>query len=211
MLIYSTIDDSSYQPTVTKIESGDINTVGSIVSFGNEKFYVIGQENGNVKLLSMYNLLVGWEYGDGYLDNISGIQDERAKGYNYDIDADEVIDSVVGVVNFAEYYTDYSNSNVKYYVDNYADYLSGLGVNVYNARLIRFDELVNLGCSEDDQHCSSAPRWVYSTSYWTMTLATDYTHSAVWAVTMDSNFYPGTYNAEECGVRPVIEVPISEF
>ena len=90
-LVYSTVDDSSIQPTVPKVAklvNGDLDTPGSIVSIGNEQFYVIGKNNNNIKLLTMYNLHVGNTVTPNYapesvedwiitpLSNPTGIQDK---------------------------------------------------------------------------------------------------------------------------------------
>ena len=89
-LVYSTIDDSSIQPVipsdkVVQLVSGNLNDPGSIVSIGDEQFYVFGQEDGNVKLLSMYNLHVGNQFDDDNgtiaLSNPTGIQNSKAIGY----------------------------------------------------------------------------------------------------------------------------------
>ena len=97
----------------------------------------------------------------------------------------------------------------KGYVNNYASYLEGLGVNIKEARLITKEELENLGCSGYDHSCSEAPDWVYDTSYWTQSVVDSYD---VWFVNFDSGFGFCMYNYDSgLGVRPVIEIPLSEF
>ena len=57
--------------------------------------------------------------------------------------------------------------------------------------------------------CANAPEWVYSTSYWTGTV-----NGPAWFYAVD---YDGSISSEvdaysyDFGVRPVIEIPISEF
>ena len=207
---------------VVKVESGDIDTVGSIVSIGDEKFYVIGQEDGNVKLLSMYNLHVGNKYDDENgtvaLTNPTGIQDSTAIGWFDGYSADN---PVIGAVTFSDtgYWSSsvssypsyvYNSSSTTYnYVENYKSYLEGLGATIKDARLISYEELEELGCSGDDNSCNSAPSWVYSTTYWSgSALAT----SNVWVVASYAYF-----GGDNCGVdgydgvRPVIEISTSEF
>ena len=221
-LVYSTIDDSSIQPTtnkVVKLESGNLNDPGSIVSIGDEQFYVFGQEDGNVKLLSMYNLHVGNIVDDSWtatpLSNPTGIQDEDAIGYNWDsVNKIEKFPRI-GTTAFSSdsqkgaNYSDYSGSIVEVYVNNYASYLEGLGANIEEARLITKEELETLGCSSDDYTCSEAPEFVYKTSYWSG--AADDTYY-VWFVDSEAYFDYYYYNRNDViGVRPVIEVPLSEF
>ena len=224
-LVYSTIDDSSIQPTITKavsVESGDINTVGSIVAIGDEKFYVIGQEDGNVKLLSMYNLHVGNQYDDDNgvvaLTNPTGIQDSSAIGWFDEYSTD---DPIIGTVAFSStnYWSSsvssypsyvYNSSSTTYqYVENYKSYLEGLGASIEDARLISYEELEKLGCSGDDYDCSGAPSWVYATTYWS---GSAYGTNDVWFVSSNAYFvYYYYYSDDHRGVRPVIEISTSEF
>ena len=184
-LIYSTIDDSSMQPIVSgkvvKLESGTLNDPGSIVSIGNEQFYVIGQEDGNVKLLSMMNIT---------------------------LDDNPIQSSDAGLTVFSNIGNEYSGSIVEGYVNDYALYLEGLGTNIEEARLIMKEELEGLGCSEDDESCSNASEWVRATSYWSgSSIGSFY----VWAV-HGGWFDKNTYDSDSIlGVRPVIEISVSEF
>ena len=182
-LVYSTVDDSSMDGKVVRLVSGDINTPGSVVAIGNEQFYVFDKANGNVKLLSMYNLRVGNSVDEEWnvtpLTNSTGIQDSDARGY---VDGEYPF---IGTTAFSSSsqkgtnYSDYSGSIVEGYVNNYKTYLTNMGVDISSARLITKAELEKLGCSEDDWSCSDAPSWVYSTSYWSgSAIVTDY----VWRV-----------------------------
>ena len=121
--------------------------------------------------------------------------------------------TVNGTTAFATYdqrgsnYSDYTGSIVEVYVNNYASYLDGLGANIKDARLITKDELEKLGCNGNS--CSGAPEFVYQTSYWTSEI---YDSTVVWYVDTgkvlgyDMADYNGAY-----GVRPVIEISLSEF
>ena len=214
-LVYSTVDNSSMEGKVVRVVSGDINTIGSVVAIGNEQFYVFGKENGNIKLLSMYNLRVGnkvtWDsldfddsdYEIETLTNATGIQDSDAKG--------GLIDSTtwIGTTAFSSTNSTYSGSIVEGYVNNYKTYLTNMGADISSARLITKAELEKLGCSSDDYSCSDAPSWVYSTSYWSgSAFDTDY----VWYVTSNADFGNNRYNFDcGIGVRPVIEISESIF
>ena len=212
-LVYSTIDNSPMDGNVVRVVSGDINTPGSVVAIGNEQFYVIGKENGNVKLLSMYNLRVGnkvtydsLDFGDFEIEtltNATGIQDSDAKG--------ALIDSTtwIGTTAFSNTNSTYSGSIVEGYVNNYKTYLTNMGVDISSARLITKAELEKLGCNEDDYSCSDAPSWVYSTSYWSGSARGT---NCVWFVSSSASFVYSSCNYDhDFGVRPVIEISESVF
>ena len=207
-LVYSTVDDPSIEPDIVRLESGDLNTPGSVVAIGNEKFYVFGQENGNVKLLSMYNLHVGnfvdTESGVRPMTSPTGIQDSTAKSYV----ENEL--PYIGTTAFSNIGTAYSGSIVEEYVNNYKIYLVNIGADVSAARLITYEELQSFGCSGDAGQCNSDPGWIYSTSYWTGS-AYDATTGVI-GVLSNSKLVRGNYRKDrELGVRPVIEIPLSEF
>lgn len=206
-LVYSTIDNSSMDGNVVRVVSGDINTPGSVVAIGNEQFYVFDKENGNVKLLSMYNLRVGNSVDEEWnvtpLTNTTGIQDSEARGYV------EGEIPFIGTTAFSNTNSTYSGSIVEGYVNNYKTYLTNMGADISSARLITKAELEKLGCNEDDYSCSDAPSWVYSTSYWSGSARdTDF----VWIVNSFATF-DGDYYSDDIphGVRPVIEISLSEF
>ena len=206
-LVYSTIDNSSIDGKVVRVVSGDINTPGSVVAIGNEQFYVFDKENVNVKLLSMYNLRVGNSVDEEWnvtpLTNTTGIQDSEARGY---VDGEFPF---IGTTAFSNTNSTYSGSIVEGYVNNYKTYLTNMGVDISSARLIKKAELEKLGCNEDDYSCSDAPSWVYSTSYWSGSARdADFVWSVIsYAVFVDSD----SNRDDDVGVRPVIEIPISEF
>ena len=224
-LVYSTIDDSSMQPTISgkkvRLQSGDLNTPGSIVSIGDEKFYVYGQENGNVKLLSMYNLYVGNIVDSSRnvtaLTNPTGIQHEDAIGSIFDVVNKVFNYPWVGTTAFSSDiqkgtdYSDYEGSIVEGYVNNYKSYLAGLGVNIEEARLITKEELEDLGCDGYEETCEGAPDFLYNTSYWTGTKE-DSVH--IWYVYHGGYFffdYDEYDRNDGLGVRPVIIISTSEF
>lgn len=177
-LVYSTIDDPTIEPTITKIvnlESGDLVTPGSEVSIGDEMFYVVDQENNNVKLLRQENL-------------------------------------DVGTVPFAttSSFPSYEGSNVETYVNEYKEVIQNLGVNVTSARIITYEELEKLGCQGNSWTCKLAYPFVYSQSYWTTRV---YDSSCAWAVFNSSKGFDciSLTSSTNLGVRPLLEIPITEF
>ena len=226
-LVYSTVDDSSMSGRVVRLVSGDINTIGSVVAIGNEQFYVIGKENGNVKLLSMYNLYVGematpYPYEDadkGYyheyeeIPNPTGIQSSDARGAYCEVEHTggeyECNTKWYGITRYTNEESignvSYERSIVKGYIDNYKAYLTNVGANIISARLITGSELYNLGCYSES--CSSAPSWVYQTSYYAEQIDKD----AILFVKTTQESKSGWYQDGDylLGVRPVIEIPIS--
>ena len=216
-LVYSTIDDSTIMPIVpentVRLVSGNLDTVGSVVSIGNEQFYVIGQENGNVKLFAMYNLLVGnrVDYVDEALDakpliSPTGIQDSTARGYV----RGEF--PYIGTTPFSNTSSVYSGSIVEGYVDGYKNVLeSEYGVEVVEARLISYDELTNeetFACVEDS-YCSDNYPWIYSTSYWSQSSLTS--KELFWVNSNKTFGYGNCVNPFRFGVRPVIIISKSYF
>ena len=205
-LVFSTIDDSSVKPKIVRFLGSDLTTPGGEVEIGNEKFYVIGQDNGNVKLLAMYNLHVGntidEENNITPLTHPTGIQDCDARGYV----AGEY--PFIGTTEFSYTSTSYSGSKVEGYVNSYKTYLINMGVDISSARLITKKELETLGCDSSNKSCSGAPNWVYSTSYWSET-AND--NSYIWIVSSGGHFGINYNYAPDIAVRPLIEIPLSEF
>ena len=222
-IVVSTVTDlyAKYGTAPYTIESGDLNTVGSIVKIADEEFYVIGQEDSNhVKLLSKWNLNVG----SNSKGTATGLQDEDVRGQYasgttygnviYSSSAywyDGGLKPAYGSSYPAYVYTNEKESGVYLaaiaeYVDNYVTYLTNQGVNI-SGRLIKQEELDALGCSNSGMGCDStrggtAPAWVYQTSYWT---GTSFNSDAVLYV-HTSGYYnrtPGTFDSN-FGVRPVI-------
>ena len=183
--------------------NGDINEIGTVVTIGDQQFYTIGTEGDNVKLLSMYNLYVGGEYNrekeewTAYGDEATGKQDSTMIGYG--------TTPRKGTTKFSNTDTTYEGSIVEGYVNNYKTILEeDYGVTPTEARLITKEELEGLGCSVDDRSCSSAPSWVYTTSYWS---GSAYDTNFVWCVISSGDFDFNYYNfGNFFGVRPVITI-----
>ena len=195
-----------------RVVSGDGTQVGNEVCIGEECFYVISSDTYTVTMLSKYNLHVGNSIAwDGVNDPVitslaspTGIQDSTAIGGQVDSEGNPTGFPWIGITAFSNTDSTYSVSVVEGYVNSYNSYLVTQGVTPLEARLITKDELINLGCSEDDGSCSSAPSWVYATSYWSgSAIYTD----RVWYVIRDLGFSYGYCNYVGLfGVRPVITI-----
>ena len=207
------------------VANGSIEDIGTVVTIGSEQFYTIGTEGDNVKLLSMYNLMVGNEVNiseDGNpivtpLANSTGLQSNDAVGARVDENGMPAHFPWYGTVAFATEdkhgtnYSDYSGSLIETYVNDYEVAIEAMGVNVESARLITKDELVNtFGCNESEYTCTgSAYPWIYATTYWS---GSAFNTFYVWVVDSDGIFGFNDYdNVYNYGVRPVIIISKSLF
>ena len=208
------------------IANGSIEDIGTVVTIGSEQFYTIGTEGDNVKLLSMYNLMVGnkvtaFDLNTGDITmapiaNPTGLQSSDAIGVRVDENVPAHL-PWIGTVAFATEdkhgtnYTDYSGSLIETYVNDYEVAIEAMGVNVESARLITKDELVNtFGCNESENTCTgSAYPWIYATTYWSGSARGS---NRVWSVGSNGGFGLDSYAyGYAAGVRPVITISKSAF
>ena len=103
-----------------------------------------------------------------------------------------------------------SNSLLYEPLENYKAYLiNSLRKTSVDARLITYEELISLGCSENDASCATAPSWVYNTDYWA---ASAYGDDGVWRVRSAGRFVGGYFaTSGRCGLRPVITISKSDI
>lgn len=148
----------------------------------------------------------------------TGIQNSTAIGWQNG----NVIN--VGVLEFSlsNYWKDYTNiypaeiynenSSIYIHNQNYKDYLESLGVIVNESRVISKTELTELGCqiiSASSADCRKTSAWVHSTSYWT---GIAYSDNEIWSVASTGGIGTGKPSrVTRIGVRPVIEIPLTEF
>ena len=194
---------------VAKLVSGEINESGGEVCIGNECFYIIGNDGSKVTMLAKHNLYVGSEFDwaaeslTNYGSSATGIQNSTMLGY------DEASSTFKGVTAFSNSGTAYSGSIVEGYVNSYMDYLNSLGGEVTNARLITYDELIENGCDDIIMSCSDGLSFLTTSTYWTMS-AVDSEY--VWIVDTIGYFgYTGYGSNNSAGVRPVIEIALSDI
>ena len=210
----------------TSFEKKDTYNVGDVIAICNndtgksEDFYVIKDNGDTVTALAKYNLLVGNTSNGGSdvtpIDPLTkgyGLQSSTAKGYLSN-DANRI-----GTIAFSKTYywsdrglsypADVYDENSSLYepVENYENYLkTTLGKTSVDARLITYNELVGLGCSNSS--CGTAPLWVYDTTYWSASASSDIN---VWRVGPSGRFsrYYGDDNST--GVRPIITISKSDL
>lgn len=217
--------------TALKVKNNGISLIdvvsGSGVNLGDELciesecFYTISSNDDSITMLSKYNLLVGYVYdgiAEKLVENPTGIQNENAKAWFSNYSANNPF---IGGVRFSEinYWSDtvskyptyvYNDNSYLYeHVENYRSYLEILGITIQEARLISYEELINLGCLEDSNHCSKAPEWVCITSFLS---GSGYNKWDLWRVNSNSSFDSGHYtDFYHDGVRPVIVISKSLF
>ena len=190
---------------VKPIADGSLDTVGTIVTIGDQQFYIIGTEGDNVKLLSMYNLYVGNSVNSSWqvtpLEDPTGRQSELARG------AGGNSKNYYGTTKFSDTSSEYEGSLIEEYVNSYKNILeSDYGLDIVEARLITKDELTDsetFACVEKGK-CSTKYPWIYLTSFWTGTkMGVD----NLWRVNCLGYFNNYHFSFEDYnGVRPVIVI-----
>lgn len=195
---------------VVKAVSGDGTKTGDEVCIKDECFYVISSNDDTITMLAKYNLYVGNECSSSlsctaYGDEATVKQDSTMIGHGTTPIKGSTKFSNVNywsstVSSYPSYVYD-SNSTLYSYVENYKTYLSTLGVTPMEARLITYEELAGLGC---DSSSTSAPSWVYATSYWS---GSAYSSRDVWTVYSGGIFINQRYSGyNSFGCRPVITI-----
>ena len=197
----SVIDDGVYNPF----------KVGNELCLGEECFYVISSDETTVTMLAKYNLYVGGEYNGSwtaYGEEATGKQDLNMIGYSSKGKPYKGTTKFSNTNYWSSTVSSYpsyvynENSLLYSYVENYKTYLSTLGVTPIEARLITYEELTDLRCS--GTKCTSAPSWVYATTYWSGSARSS---NSVWYVYSRGNFIRSGYSdSNSCGCRPVITI-----
>ena len=200
-----------------KVVSGDLNTVGSEICIDTECFYLINNDGYTATMLAKYNLYVGGVWDNTYTqygDEATGFQDPSKKGYVVGQTKRE------GTLYFAtsNYWIDYvtsyptyiynENSNLYSSIETYKTYLENSNIIIEQARTISVRELEKLGCSITNESCKNSHSWLYSSSYWTGDLHSD---NYMWIISTSGSLIKNNFKSYGCGVRPVIEVPLTEF
>ena len=194
------------------VVSGTGTQTSDEVCIGEECFYVMYSDDTTVTMLAKYNLYVGGEYNSSwtaYGEEATGKQDLNMIGYSSKGKPYKGTTKFSNTNYWSSTVSSYpsyvynENSLLYSYVENYKTYLSTLGVTPIEARLITYEELTDLRCS--GTKCTSAPSWVYATTYWSGSARSS---RYVWSVDSDgrcsfNDFYS---NSNDFGCRPVITI-----
>ena len=198
---------------VINVVSGDGTQTSDEICIGEECFYVMYSDETTVTMLAKYNLYVGGEYNSSwtaYGEEATGKQDLNMIGYSSKGKPYKGTTKFSNTNYWSSTVSSYpsyvynENSLLYSYVENYKTYLSTLGVTPIEARLITYEELTDLRCS--GTKCTSAPSWVYATTYWSGSADSSYD---VWRVDSNGNFDYGNNdysNDSYFGCRPVITI-----
>ena len=196
---------------VINVVSGDGTQTSDEICIGEECFYVMYSDETTVTMLAKYNLYVGGEYNSSwtaYGEEATGKQDLNMIGYSSKGKPYKGTTKFSNTNYWSSTVSSYpsyvynENSLLYSYVENYKTYLSTLGVTPIEARLITYEELTDLRCS--GTKCTSAPSWVYATTYWSGSADSS---SFVWIVFSNGNFNTRNYSySDGNGCRPVITI-----
>ena len=196
---------------------GSLDEFGTIVTIGTEKFYTMGTDGDNVKLLSMYHLDVGndtyTEKLDQYTTEYRVVPREHTTGMQFkpeQLSQDPNVE--YGTTDFGATSPVYEESIVKGYVEDYEVILENLyGIDIAEARLVIQSEIEdpNTFNCRMFQKCSTDYPWFYSVSYWTGAGGWSYGAYKIFS----RNYYDNAGYNEATGfrgglaVRPVIVIP----
>ena len=202
-LVYSTIDDSTFKPkacTLTDNDSSGDASLSDEVTCGTESFYVIDNVSGNVNMLSKYNITLSettpkQDLTDTSTPSINKV-DFASTAYwssgGY---------SPAGDSNYNYVYD--SKSLVYPYVEAYRDVLEGIGVNIIDAKLLSYEQVMDLKNNKGN------PVWLNSCSYWTGSSADTL---RVYAMMTTTGYVQNIYmSSTGVGIRPVITISASDL
>ena len=159
-------------------------SVGDEFCLENECFNVIKDNGTTVDALAKQNVNTETNRQDSNANTLAFAELINRRGYW--TDSERNLLSKYGTSYPANVFD--SNSLLYAPTQNYKTYLKNtLGKTSVDARLITYEELISLGCNMNENSCTPAPSWVYSTWYWT---ASADGISSVWAVNSNGNFSP---------------------
>ncbi len=159
--------------------------IGDLVRIGDQDFYFVKYYNGHKVLIARYNLKIGY-YADVNNGRVTNIKTYSTSDSGYGLQSSEAIGvnnedtKITGTMAFSssnywngqlgeggtysDRYVYNSNSKIHPYIENYKRYIESLGVTVYDARLIRWDEVTLFS--------GNLYSYISNTSFWTGTAST---------------------------------------
>jgi len=195
-----------------EITQGDLACTGNVIGEG-ECFYIMSNENGIAKLLPKYNL------------NISEATETVIKQSTSYTDKDYIAFSQTNYYSGHESEYPYDNYNKPYvyndltyakdYIDKYKNYLTTLGLDINEARLLRYDELIDdFGCDGTTyagDACAAISQYTGNQGYASFWIGSVYNYDSLYRVT-GTTLWINMYNASNAnGVRPIIIIDSSEL
>lgn len=200
---------------IVSVKDGNGTDEGNIICIDEECFRTISNDTNSITMLSENNLYVGGTYDETsskytlYGSEATKKQNPEMIGYgkNPRKGTIEFSSSNYWSSTITSYpaYVYNSNSKLYSYVEEYKTYLSEKGVTINEARLITAEELEKLKCSRTNTNCTSAPEWLYKTTFWSGTAKDE---NRIWHVNSDGTFHSSySEHNELAGLRPVIKIP----
>lgn len=98
-------------------------------------------------------------------------------------------------------------------LQNYENYLKNtLGKSSVKTKLLTYDDVIDLGCTEKDHSCKSAPSWLGSTNFWLASAAKTRGYYNICFIDSDK-YFSSTYfdDPGDYGLRPVITINKSDI
>ena len=196
-------------PPPYTVLSGDLNTSGSIIDIGGERFTLIKNYGDTVTLLAMHPLNVGPNQKD---DDKKGIQDSSLNWFANNSDGKLKFAENTYWLEGGQFKSEYNesryiydeNSNLYQYVEDYVSYLKQLYSGVVSGRIWsnEEDEIFNCSCAE--RMCFNSSIYIgASNRFWT---GKGWNSSG--NVVYSGNGYFYTMYNEELFLVPIIEMNI---
>lgn len=194
---FKIVNDLNYNATLD---------IGDEFAIGSEHFYVLSNNNSQIKALAKHGLNVsdGGEWSALVPDAQVGIQNELVDGHTYGAVLpfyyENLPELISGTIDFRNYL---GPINTALYGENgYESYLQNT-IPGLTTRLINSEELTSLGCLQENDFysCNDSFSWVYDSYYWTSLERTPYN---IWYVAPSRLGDGATFDCAYA-VRPVIE------
>jgi len=189
-----------------ELVSGDLDTVGSQVRCGNEYFYVLPDHekagSNTVSVLAAKNIT---------LSTTNPVQNNSAGTTKFSTDA--YWSNIENMQNLAFVYN--SSSLLHPYVEAYEKKFTDMGISL-TATLVSYNQVSSyfdrFGSDATESHYTTAPSWLYSTSYWTgFALSGEYVEDAPFMIGSRGVLVAVNYRYYDYGIRPVLIISESEF